>query len=138
MAYNLLSRVNGIRKKKARQSGLLPIQELVVNAIHATINAGKKEIKIDINFDFEGDTLSRLVVTDYGKGFDTEEQRSFKTADSSVNDKFGCKGSGGFSVLRSFNLIKIDSFDENGKVYHVELGEKHFIEKTSPEGISEK
>ena len=132
VAYNLLSRVNKIRKKKT--DGLLPFQELVTNAFYSTIKSDSNTIKIEIETTIQEQTLCQIAVTDYGVGFTAEEQVSFYTLDSVHNSNYGCKGSGRFSILRAFNVIKVDSHIDNYR-YEIELGEQYYDDKNNVEGL---
>jgi hypothetical protein len=59
-----------------------------------------------------------FLVTDNGCGFTTENYKSFRTADSSLKWKKGCKGIGRFLWLKAFDKACVESnFQEEGKWY---------------------
>lgn len=74
------------------------------------------------NIKLEVSPIETFSVTDNGKGFTSENYKSFCTADSSLKWEKGCKGIGRFLWLRAFEKASIDSnFQENGKWYKREF-----------------
>jgi len=108
---------------------LLPLFEVVVNALNSVEdnNAEKGKIHISIERDknqknmFEGTDLSgfypikRIVISDNGIGFNNVNFKSFNQAYTTQNMHKGCKGVGRFTVLACFKKMSIKSlYKENG------------------------
>jgi len=83
-----------------------------------------EQLKWDLlNAQMTGDTLKpeltsfeSFSVTDNGCGFTSENYISFRTADSSLKWRKGCKGIGRFLWLKAFDKASIESnFQENGQ-----------------------
>lgn len=71
------------------------------------------------NIKIEVTPFESFSVTDNGKGFTSENYKSFRTADSSLKWKKGCKGIGRFLWLKTFEKASIErNFQENGKWYN--------------------
>lgn len=108
---------------------LLPLQEVVVNAIQSVedsdnVNQGRIEIKIiktsqqqlqGDGFDNAYMPIISFEVTDNGVGFNEERYKAFNEAFTSLNIKKGCKGVGRYSVLACFGSMEINSVFQKGK-----------------------
>ncbi len=109
---------------------LLPLFECVVNGIISLkqtrgINQNEKKIQIQI---IRGDypqglqivpvkTIQSIKVIDNGEGFTDINLKSYETAYSHKNKKFGCKGIGRFTILAAFEEIKISSTYEEANTW---------------------
>jgi len=101
---------------------LLPLFECIINSIISLklLNFKKEDKKIkiqifrgespqEINFD-DINTISNIIITDNGIGFNEKNFNSFKIPHSQLyKDDFGCKGLGRFTVLAAFNEMNIKS-----------------------------
>ncbi len=126
--------VNKVRKIKLPISKvMLPLFEAVVNSIQSIEEVKKESIKdgviqVIINRPFEeirlldgGDTspVEGFTVIDNGIGFNTQNYKSFLTADSSHKLVKGSKGVGRFLWLKAFTNVEVESYyQELGKYYH--------------------
>ncbi len=106
---------------------LWPLFEAVVNSIQSLedTNITDKLIQIfakrqetnqyDINDKIEVTPFESFSITDNGNGFTSDNYQSFRTADSSLKWKKGCKGIGRFLWLKAFEKVEISSiYFENG------------------------
>jgi hypothetical protein len=109
---------------------LLPLMECVVNSIislqQSELPEHEKKIQIQI---FRGDlpqnpilnsirTISSFKVIDNGIGFNSRNYLSFETPFSQINQEYGCKGVGRFTVLAAFERYLVESnFKEYQKWY---------------------
>jgi hypothetical protein len=82
----------------------------------AQITFDTKETR-ERNFEYKSElsAFDSFAVTDNGRGFTSENYKSFLTADSSLKWKKGCKGIGRFLWLKAFENAKIEStfFEDN-------------------------
>lgn len=130
MSVDLLGTVNRNRKKSNKDK-MLPIYELISNAINAEVNneGVDKNINIKITIEVENkdkkNAIKKIIVEDEGVGFNEEQRKSFKSINSSQNIKYGCKGIGKYYILRSFNTIQVESFDKKESV-GILLSEKNY------------
>lgn len=106
---------------------LWPLFEAVVNSIQSledTDTSEEKTIEVfaqrqeTINRDLDGKLeitpFESFYISDNGKGFSSANYQSFRTADSSLKWKKGCKGIGRFLWLKAFEKVEINStFFEN-------------------------
>lgn len=107
---------------------LWPLFEAVVNSIQSLEDTGSNEDKVievlaerqettkyDMDGKMEITPFESFTIIDNGKGFSTDNYQSFRTADSSLKWKKGCKGIGRFLWLKAFEKVEISStFFENG------------------------
>jgi hypothetical protein len=114
----------------------LPLFECVVNSIISlkqTTDLKPEEKKIQIQI-VRGElpatpsllstvkTIASIKVIDNGEGFTEKNYKSFDTAYSDTNKKFGCKGIGRFTVLAAFKQINISStYKEGNEWWHREF-----------------
>lgn len=128
------------------QDVLLPLYEAVVNAVISLQqdqenNNKKIQIKVErsknspVNPIFgRPGPIDSLKVIDNGPGFNKRNFKSYKTAYSRANKKFGCKGIGRFTILAAFKEITIDStYRENG---HWENRKFRFSTENEVESVS--
>ncbi|AFV01101.1 MULTISPECIES: hypothetical protein [unclassified Dehalobacter] len=108
---------------------LWPLFEAVVNSIQSLEDSetvSNKLIRVfaqrqetsqyDINGKIEVTPFEAFSITDNGNGFTSDNYQSFRTADSSLKWKKGCKGIGRFLWLKAFEKVEISStFFEDGK-----------------------
>ncbi|WP_324719910.1 hypothetical protein [Salinimicrobium sp. HB62] len=100
---------------------LLPLMECIVNSIvslqQSELPEHEKKIQIQI---FRGDlpqnptlnsirTISSFKVIDNGIGFNSRNYLSFETPFSQINQEYGCKGVGRFTVLAAFERYLVES-----------------------------
>lgn len=121
--------------KLAQSKALWPLFETVINSIQSLedTDENNKEIIIEamrnttpqyrLNADGtkseEPSHFEEFIVTDNGKGFNTENYASFMEAYSPLKVKKGCKGIGRFLWLKAFDEITIDStYTENNRWFH--------------------
>jgi hypothetical protein len=100
----------------------LPLFECVVNSIISLqqtkdLTQNQKKIQVQItrgelpntpNF-LNIKTIESIKVIDNGEGFNDKNFLSFDTAYSDINEVFGCKGIGRFTVLAGYKKINIKS-----------------------------
>jgi hypothetical protein len=114
----------------------LPLFECIVNSIISlkqTIDLKAEEKKIQIQIT-RGDlpstpsllssfkTIESIKVIDNGEGFTEKNYKSFDTAYSDTNKKFGCKGIGRFTILAAFAQINIIStYKDNNEWWYREF-----------------
>ena len=109
---------------------LLPLLECIVNSIislqQSELQKEEKKIQIQIfrnvlpqNATFEIiKTISSFKIIDNGIGFNEKNFESFKTPFSQINQDYGCKGVGRFTVLAAFEQFHVKSnYEERGKWY---------------------
>ena len=114
----------------------LPLFECVVNSIISLkqtpdLKPEEKKIQIQItrgehptipSITSNFKTIDTIKVIDNGEGFTEKNYKSFDTAYSDANKKFGCKGIGRFTILAAFNQINISStFKENNEWWYREF-----------------
>ncbi|MHB1000823.1 MAG: ATP-binding protein [Armatimonadota bacterium] len=101
-----------------RSEALYPLFEAVVNSIHAIWEADNLQdgkIVVHVHRQAElyaediDDNIIAFEIEDNGIGFNTENMKSFMTADSTYKKHLGCKGIGRFLWLKAFNKVEIDS-----------------------------
>lgn len=109
---------------------MLPLQEVVVNAIQSIEDRTEGENTISIKvlrdkqitlkgegFDIPYKPITGFEVTDSGIGFISKRYNAFNVMFTDINRKKGCKGIGRYTVLACFGSMEIDStFLENGKL----------------------
>lgn len=99
---------------------LLPLFEVIINAIQAIEDANEKNGRIEIDivrspdlFDGAADrSLSEItcfVVKDNGIGFDAQNYEAFTTSDTTYKAKRGGKGIGRFVWLVAFQTVEVES-----------------------------
>jgi hypothetical protein len=103
---------------------LVPVLEAIINSIQATKDGEKANIVVTATRQDHQGTLSSeensfqqiesFEIEDFGLGFNSENYKSFKTAESTYKSELGCKGVGRFTWLKSFEEIIVNSiFYEN-------------------------
>lgn len=133
ITVNIAGQVGQIRLSISK--ALWPLFETVVNSIQSledsdvddkiiTVEALRPQyaqLKTDNNGGIveEQTHFDRFIVTDNGKGFNTENYNSFLEAYSQLKVKKGCKGIGRFLWLKAFDGVFIDStYLEQGEWHH--------------------
>lgn len=118
--------------KLSTTKALWPLFETVINSIQSLEDSDVEEKKIVIDAlrpehvqlrtDGQGKTIEEpthfeaFVVTDNGKGFNTENYTSFLEAYSQLKVRKGCKGIGRFLWLKAFDKVAIKStYFEDGR-----------------------
>lgn len=101
--------------------------EAVVNSIQSLEDTNTADKMIEVfaereeneNFDIftkiEITPFHSFTVTDNGNGFTPDNYRSFRTADSSLKWRKGCKGIGRFLWLKAFEKVEISSTFREGE-----------------------
>jgi hypothetical protein len=106
-----------------------PLFEAIHNALDSIeeSRSAKGEVTITIEREHEQLSLSdeirkqpgiikNIVITDNGKGFDSENFMSFRTLDSQLKLKRGGKGVGRLFCLKCFEAVEVDSvYEESGE-----------------------
>ena len=146
MQANVIGRVRNTNL--AKNQGLLPLYEAIINSIDAIEETPKStpQGKIDITIlrhyalPMEGEEQDQLVnapirgfiICDNGIGFDDENFNSFDEADSQVKATKGGKGVGRFIWLKAFQKVEINSvFENDGQLFSREF----VFSLTTPGGI---
>lgn len=120
--------------KLSVSKALWPLFETVINSIQSLedSNVSEKEIIVEalrpeyvqLKKDGQGNMVEELthfegfIVTDNGKGFNTENYNSFLEAYSQLKIKKGCKGIGRFLWLKAFDNVSIDSTYREAECWH--------------------
>lgn len=106
---------------------LVPLFEAIVNSIQATRAGDKAKLEVtayrqDLQnvLNEEDKKFEQIVsfdIVDFGLGFNKENYKSFKTAESTYKASLGCKGVGRFTWLKAFETVEVESFylDEDSK-----------------------
>ncbi|MEW6616846.1 MAG: ATP-binding protein [Patescibacteria group bacterium] len=122
-----------------------PLVEAISNSVDAVEMSGenKREIEVvllrrDKKLPIDEDGLSSvtgIVISDTGIGFDDENLNSFNTLYSDQKIKQGGKGFGRFAFLKYFNNVRIESiYKEGGKYFERKfefVGDENFIKNES-------
>jgi len=126
---------------------LLPLQEIVVNAIQSIEDmSNPKEGLISIKvirgkqLTIEGDNqepyrpIEGFEVIDNGVGFTKERFQAFNDAFTDINKEKGCKGVGRYTVLSCFGSLEIDSTFQEREIYFNRTFKFDVIHGVTPEG----
>lgn len=110
---------------------LLPLFEAIVNSIQSINEAHISNGEIIITIEREQDQLTfgdwetnidNIIIQDNGRGFTTENFKSFNTYASDFKKTLGCKGVGRMMWLKAFDSVKVEStYTENGKCFFREF-----------------
>lgn len=105
-----------------RSDVLLPIYESVVNSIISLNKTDRTNKQIDVFlerkqvknkplslFTKNPDPILNVTIIDNGEGFNEANFTSFKKPFSKVNNKYGCKGIGRFTILTLFKRMDVVS-----------------------------
>jgi len=127
LTVDLKGKINNTRLGETK--ALWPLFEAVVNSIQSLEDINESDAPkiieifaqrletnaVDFDDNFEVMPFESFTITDTGAGFTSENYKSFKTADSTLKWKKGCKGIGRFLWLKAFNKVGVEStFDDNG------------------------
>lgn len=114
----------------ARNHGLLPLFEAVVNSIHsiedlyANLSEGKITVEIvrdtqsSLDIENDKDNKEKIIgfrVSDNGVGFNDENMGSFETLDSELKANKGCRGVGRLLWLKAFSRVEVNSVFNEGE-----------------------
>lgn len=147
---DLEGKINNIPSFK--KEALLPLFEAIVNSIHAiedrknsengiiTVNIIRKdEFETSLDEFHNGETPNRsnherkivaFEIEDNGIGFNRDNYKSFKTADSTYKISRGGKGVGRFLWLKAFDKVEIESIYEENKIKYlrrIEFSKKQWV-----------
>ena len=127
LTVDLKGKVNNTRLGDTK--ALWPLFEAVVNSIQSLEDTNENDMPkiieifaqrqetnaVDFDDNLEVMPFESFTITDTGAGFTSENYKSFKTADSTLKWKKGCKGIGRFLWLKAFDRVDVEStFDDNG------------------------
>ena len=141
MDTNVVHKVKKIKLPVSKV--LLPLFEAVINSIQAIEDSAQSDgyIQVEINRshfqtglidDGELSPIEGFTILDNGIGFNTENYKSFVTADTDYKMSKGSKGVGRFLWLKTFSNVEIESlYRENNEQYF-----RKFIFSNTKAGIS--
>ncbi|OTA14243.1 hypothetical protein Xvie_03878 [Xenorhabdus vietnamensis] len=98
---------------------LVPLFEAIVNSIQAT--RANERAKLEVTAyrqktqnvlsedDLRFEQITSFDIVDFGLGFNADNYRSFKTAESTYKSSLGCKGVGRFTWLKAFDSVEVES-----------------------------
>jgi hypothetical protein len=132
---------------------LLPLFEVVTNAIHAIEESKNEKGLIEIEIIRNGSKeallessnvdqypIKSFVISDNGIGFTKKNFESFLTSDSDYKIEKGAKGVGRFVCLKAFKSVEVESFYTEGNVNYLRsfefraTGDGIFNYKDDPSG----